>query len=95
MKLEDVKKLAEMSRIDMSETELQAIANDFDAILAYVGQVQEASQIAPSSDKTKDLNITNVMRDDIVTNEAGFYSDKIIAEMPDTEKNFLKVNQIL
>lgn len=84
-----------MSRIDMGESELQAIAQDFDAILAYVGQVQEASKIASVSLEKKDLNIVNVMREDVVTNEAGFYSEKIIAEMPDTENNFLKVKQIL
>lgn len=95
MKLEDVKKLAEMSRIDMDESQLESIAHDFDAILAYVGQVQEASKIASGAIDKKDLNLVNVMREDVATNEAGSYSEKLIAEMPDTENNFLKVKQIL
>ncbi len=39
MTLEDIKKLAEMSRIDMEETEMNDLTKDFDSILAYVGQV--------------------------------------------------------
>lgn len=41
MQIEDVKKLANLARIDMSEDEMKEVAKDFDSILAYVGQVQK------------------------------------------------------
>lgn len=91
MQLEDIKKLATMARLDMSDAELAELANDFDPILAYVGQVQEVSQ----SDSNPSYLLENVMRDDIVTNEVGFYTDKIIEQMPDSQDGFLKVKQIL
>lgn len=81
-----------MARIDMSEEELADIARDFDPILAYVGQVQEVSEL---SDTTPNYILENVMREDVVANPAGFYTDKILAEMPDTSDGFLKVKQIL
>jgi aspartyl-tRNA(Asn)/glutamyl-tRNA(Gln) amidotransferase subunit C len=96
MKLEDVKKLAEMSRIDMSDTEMEEIANDFDPILAYVDQIKEASQIIENKEFSKEEpSISNIMREDEVLNEPGFFSEKIIDNMPDVENNFLKVKQIL
>ncbi len=92
MQLADIKKLAQMARVDMSDEELTAMANDFDPILAYVSQVQEVSE---SADVAPEYMLENVMRDDVVTNPAGFYTDLIVAEMPDSEAGFLKVKQIL
>jgi aspartyl-tRNA(Asn)/glutamyl-tRNA(Gln) amidotransferase subunit C len=98
MLLTDVKKLADLARIDMSDEEMEGVAKDFDAILAYVGQVQEVSKIKNielESKKSEDYILHNVMRDDVVTNSRGEYRDKIIAEMPETEDGYLKVKQIL
>ncbi len=98
MQLVDIKKLANLARIDMSDEEMLEIGKSFDAILAYVGQVQEVSKaknIEAESKKSDDYFLHNVMRDDVVTNKRGEYSDKIIAEMPDTQDGFLKVEQIL
>ena len=98
MQLEDIKKLATLARIDMDDAEIKEIANDFGSILAYVGQVQEISGMlnADTSSKANTASaLINVMREDVVTNEEGSYSLKIIKEMPDTENGFLKVKQIL
>ena len=98
MQLVDIKKLANLARIDMSDEEMQEIAKSFDSILAYVGQVQEVSKIKnieSSSKGSEDYFLHNVMRDDVATNNRGEYKDKIMAEMPDTQDGFLKVKQIL
>jgi aspartyl-tRNA(Asn)/glutamyl-tRNA(Gln) amidotransferase subunit C len=92
MQLEDIKKLAEMARLDMTEEELKNMANEFDPILAYVGQVKEVSEL---SDENPEYILTNVMRDDISTNKTGEHTDKILEEMPDKKDGFLKVKQIL
>ena len=91
MQLEDIKKLANMARVDMSDEELTKMANEFDPILAYVGQVGEVEQ---SASNPKYL-LQNVMREDVVTNPAGTYTDKIVEQMPDSQDGFLKVKQIL
>ncbi len=93
MQLVDIKKLAEMARLDMSDTEMSEMARDFDGILEYVGHVQEAVKMSQIDDVT--FSFTNVMREDIATNEALFYTDKIIAQFPDQEDGYLKVKQIL
>lgn len=98
MQLEEIKKLADLARIDMDESEMQEIAKSFDSILAYVGQVQEVAKIKnmeSESKKPEDYFLHNVTRDDEVTNKRGEYTDKIITLMPDTQDGYLKVKQIL
>ena len=98
MQLADIKKLADLARIDMSDEEMSKIAKDFDPILAYVSQVQEALKISQSvslDKKPENYFLHNVMREDIVTNNRGEYTENILAEMPDTQDGFLKVKQIL
>lgn len=98
MQLTDIKKLADLARIDMDESEMQEIARSFDSILAYVGQVQEVAKIKnmeSESKKPEDYFLRNVTRDDEVTNKRGEYTDKIITLMPDTQDGYLKVKQIL
>jgi aspartyl/glutamyl-tRNA(Asn/Gln) amidotransferase C subunit len=97
MQLADIKKLADLSRIDMSETEMQEIAKSFDSILAYVGQVQELSNSNGKDDngKSEDYFLHNVMREDIATNKAGEYTEAIMTEVPETQDGFVKVKQIL
>lgn len=93
MQLEDIKKLAELARVDMSDEEMTEMANDFDSILAYVGQVQDAVKLIPEHEVDFDLN--NVAREDVQTNRGGEYTSKIIAEFPDQKNGYLKVKQIL
>ena len=98
MQLVDVKKLADLARIDMSDEEMQEIAKSFDSILAYVGQVQEVSKlhnVESLHDNPDNYFLQNVMRDDIVTNEREKYTEKILADAPDVLNGFLKVKQIL
>jgi aspartyl-tRNA(Asn)/glutamyl-tRNA(Gln) amidotransferase subunit C len=91
MQLSDIKKLATMARLDMSDEELGALADEFEPILAYVSQVQEVKQ----SDMKPEYILENVMREDIATNEVGEYTEKLIEQMPDSQDGFLKVKQIL
>jgi len=98
MQLSDIKKLAELARIDMSEEEMVGIAKDFDPILAYVSQVQEALKLSDNMShdkKPEDYFLHNVMRADVVTNERGQYTEKILSNAPEVEDGYLKVKKIL
>ena len=101
MQIEDIKKLADLARIDMSDEEMIEIAKDFDGILAYVGQVKEASKLISTRQglaeekNPEDYFLHNIMREDEVTNNRGEYTDKIFKNAPDTENGFLKVKQIM
>ena len=98
MNLEEIKKLATLARIDMSEKEMVGMAHDFDSILAYVAQVQEATKFIKSDPKrrpTSGIKLENITREDVVTENPGEYANRLIEEMPDSDGRYLKVKQIL
>ncbi|NCU28627.1 MAG: Asp-tRNA(Asn)/Glu-tRNA(Gln) amidotransferase subunit GatC [Candidatus Moranbacteria bacterium] len=96
MDTNEIKKLADLARIDMNEEEMAGIAKDFQSILAYVGQVQEVSGEASENKKSKeDYFMRNVMREDAVTNNGRENTDKILANAPEVEDGFIKVRKIM
>ena len=62
---EDVAHLAKLARIDMSEAELDHLAQEMDVILGAVARVQEvaASDVPPTSHP---IPVHNVVREDVV-----------------------------
>lgn len=98
MNLEEIKKLALLSRIEMNEGEMEEIAKDLGPILDYVGQVKEASGLIDEkfeNKKPENYFLHNVIREDVVTNKRVEYTEKVLEEMPDKQDGYLKVKQIL
>lgn len=90
---EDVKKLAELARIEMKDNEVEELSKEMDSILGYVSQVQEV--VGESANDVEIGFVRNIMREDENPNEGGTYSKEIIAEFPDKEGDLLKVKKIL
>ncbi len=93
LKKEDVEKLANLSRINISDDEKEQLIVDLDAILGYVDQVQEAAKDAVEQDYGFLENIH--LREDSNPHEEGAYTQAILDTAPDTEKGYLKVKKIL
>lgn len=98
MTLNDIKKLANLARIEMTDSEMEGLARDFDSILAYIKQVQEVSKLSKTEllhDNPDNYLLRNVMREDVVMNKSGEYKDAILSNAPDTKDGYLRVRQIL
>jgi len=93
MKKEDIHQLANLSRIAVSDTEVEALQSEIGSILEYVGQIQEMTGTV-NGKKTPGA-VFNKMRSDEVTNEPGTYTEAILGEMPTRDGNFMKVKKIL
>lgn len=92
MTIDDVDKLAELARIEMSEEEKQEFLENMESILKYVDVIQTAN----TDDVVLDIgDVYNVMRADIDPIESGVNTEKILEEMPATQNGFLKVKKIL
>lgn len=88
-----VSKLAELSRLDISEDEKETFGKEFEGILAYVSAL-ESLELDPSVvPEAGDLR--NVFRQDGEPHESGAYTQKIVDAFPEKEGNSLKVKQIL
>ena len=99
MDITEIKKLANLSRIDIKDDEAKAMAQDFDAILAYVDQIKEVSEEIGNKDESitdkENYFLYNIMREDEVANNDKGKREDILKNAPDTQDDFIKVKQIL
>lgn len=95
----DIEKLASLARITVPEAEMAKLQKDMGAILEYVGQINEASELAVNTgdDEAYAYNsgVKNVMREDNEPHESGKYTDAILKAAPKTEDGYIKVKKIL
>ena len=92
MQLEEVKKLANMMRMEISDEEALSIGSDMDAVIHYIDQLKEVSLPEGTNDRGI---LFNIAREDEVANDTGKYTEKILAEVPDREGDFVKVKKVL
>ena len=88
---EDIKNLAELARIEISDTESESLTSQIDSILEYVGQIKDSIGV-PDRVIPK---LKNIMRDDIVTNDEGEYTEKLLMNSPQRGSQYFKVKKIL
>jgi aspartyl-tRNA(Asn)/glutamyl-tRNA(Gln) amidotransferase subunit C len=90
---DEVKKLAALARIRVSEEELPKFTKEFDAILAYVGQLEKLT--LPKGLKDEKPALRNVFRADENPTAAGEWTEKLASAFPDREGDALVVKQII
>ncbi len=90
---DDVLKLAQLARLDLTEEEVEEFRTELTNILQYVEQIQktDVSGLAPTSQVT---GLTNVMRDDEVI-DYGVSPTDLLRLAPDTQDNQLKVKRMI
>ncbi|MCX6736400.1 MAG: Asp-tRNA(Asn)/Glu-tRNA(Gln) amidotransferase subunit GatC [Candidatus Parcubacteria bacterium] len=91
----DVQNLAELSRIEVKEEELENIRQKLEGILAYVSEVQDLAKEKISSDTSDVGENHNVFREDVEPHEGGKYTEGLIQNAPNKEGNYVKVRKIL
>ncbi|HEX8946816.1 MAG TPA: Asp-tRNA(Asn)/Glu-tRNA(Gln) amidotransferase subunit GatC [Candidatus Paceibacterota bacterium] len=91
--VEEVKKLAALARITLADDELEKFTQEFDAILDYVGQLEQLSLPTDGAPEVPPLH--NVFREDGEPTRAGTYTEKIVAAFPERKGNALAVKQII
>lgn len=94
MNREEIQHLASLSRLRLTEEELKSLETDLPKILDYVSVVSDIAD--DETDAKPEVGARyNVFRDDEITNESGEFTKDMLAEMPATEKGFMKVKKIL
>lgn len=89
---EEVRHLADLARIDLSDDELDHLAPQLSVILESVASISDvaAGDIPPTSHP---LPLTNVFRDDVVT--PGLTAEQALAGAPESEQHRFSVPRIL
>jgi aspartyl-tRNA(Asn)/glutamyl-tRNA(Gln) amidotransferase subunit C len=90
---EDVLKLARLSRLDLSEAEVDEYLKELTTVLQYVEQLQDVD-VDGLQPTTQVTGLTNVMRDDTVR-DYGVSRDDLLRLAPKTEDGQLKVKRMI
>lgn len=87
-----VRKVAKLSRLELSESEVGEFTGQLSAILDYVEKMNEldTENVEPLAHC---LPISNILREDVAKESLG--SDKALANAPQRDGNFFKVPKIL
>lgn len=90
---DDILKLAALARLDLSDDEVQEFSGELTAILQYVEQLQNVG-IAGLSPTNQVTGLTNVMRDDEIT-DYGYAAKDLLRNVPQTEHDQIKVKRMI
>lgn len=88
---EEIKNLAHLARIEVTDAEVAEYQKDFTSILGYVDQI---NNIDVSGINTQPLQ-TNSIRNDENPNREGHAVDKLLADAPATQDGYYKMPKIL
>lgn len=86
----DIRKLAALARLDVSDEEITKLTHEIPAILAFVETVQKVAGSAGVPDATQ-----NVMRDDTHAHEPGKYTDDLLKAAPQVKNGKVVVKQVI
>ena len=93
MNKEEILKLAELARLNITDIEAEGYKKDFEGILDYIDSIKSVEIELADHYET---NLTrNTMRNDDDVYAAGEFSDVLLAEAPDVEGDYFKVKKVL
>ncbi|TSC74887.1 MAG: aspartyl-tRNA(Asn)/glutamyl-tRNA (Gln) amidotransferase subunit C [Parcubacteria group bacterium Gr01-1014_30] len=91
---EEVKKVAKLARLGLTEKEIVKYQKELSAILGYFEKLKEidVSGVEPMSHSVR---VENVMRVDVASEKRKAKSAQLTELMPETKNGYLKVKSIL
>lgn len=87
----DVRALANLAKLEVSDAEVAKLESELPAILSFVETIQQVS----SDMKEASPDHRNVMREDEEPHESGKYTVDILAAAPATRDNQVVVKQVI
>ncbi len=94
MNEDGVRKLAKLSRLELTDAEIAKYTSEISDILAYF----DSLKTAVSGDRQSVIESAaerNVMRADVAAGSTGVHTDDVLASAPQSEAGFVKVKNIL
>lgn len=90
---EDILKLAQLARLDLSDAEVEEYSRELTAILDYVEQLSavDVEGLEPTHQVS---GLTNVVRDD-EPKDYGYTPEDLLAIVPETKDHQIKVKRML
>jgi len=87
----DIKALAKLARLEVSEAEMEKLQKEIPGILSFVETIQKAAGDIPKSDP----ELRNVMRKDENPHESGIHTEVLLSAAPARDGNRVAVKQVI
>jgi aspartyl-tRNA(Asn)/glutamyl-tRNA(Gln) amidotransferase subunit C len=90
--LQDIEKLATLSRLSLTDAEKEKYRGEIDSILGYIDILKKVSTDKPAPVMSRNKN---VLRDDSHPHESGMYTERLLKLAPKRDGQYVKVKKIL
>ncbi|MDE2037760.1 MAG: Asp-tRNA(Asn)/Glu-tRNA(Gln) amidotransferase subunit GatC [Patescibacteria group bacterium] len=89
----ELEHLAALARISLTDGDKESLAKEFDAILGYVDQLKKADAALDAEGRVG--TVKNVARPDEARPVSAESRERLLAEAPDREGDFIAVKKII
>ena len=91
LSIDDMSRLSDLARIEISESEKEELLQDLLPVVNYVSEINEVS-----ADIDKALfTHANITKDDAVTNTEAMYTEMMLENAPNKHGHYFEVKQVL
>ena len=91
---EEIIKLAELSRLALSEEEMAHLGKDLSSIVEYISVLQKLDIKGIGEQTVPYSKLKNVMREDVNPHAPGQFTEDILANAPRREGDYIAVKPI-
>lgn len=91
--VKDLEHLANLARIELREEDKQSLLKEFDSILGYVDQLKKVQVDMDAAGRVG--AVKNVTRPDVAVNTSPEDRERLLAEAPHREGDFIAVKKII
>lgn len=95
IEIKDIEKLAELSRITISQDEKEIFLKDIRSILNYVDQIKKVVGTREAIAPREEDELKNVFREDKNPHDSGQFTEVLFDCVPEKEGGYIKVKKIL
>src|SRR5690349_14962122 len=89
----DIEKLAQLARIKLTDGDKASLVKEFDSILGYVDQLKKVNVSMDTEGRVG--AVKNVMRADVAEDSGPEDRERLLAEAPRREGDFIAVKKII
>ena len=93
MNEEDIKHLATLARLDLTDEEVKSYTKEFTDILGYVEQIKEVEM--DDSGTIESAGVRNAFREDENPHESGKYTEDLVNSAPKSRDGYIETQKIL
>lgn len=90
---EEVRTLAGLARLSLSENQIESYRKDFEGILDYIATINSVDLVKGNT--TEAHVVKNVVREDDDSQQPGEYTEKLLEQAPRSRGTYFEVPKIL